>query len=172
VHFQFSHEFDVPLAVVEQAVMSAELPHLLGRRLGWLRSIDTMAHQLEDGVLSRVWRFRARQPLPIPNAQAVTADMMVWDEHWRYRVADHSALWFVVPRPEAEADAGWRRRFDSTGDYELRAISASRTRRTVAGGLKVQLSFVGRAVERLALRELREIYGAEADTLRALCNRS
>ena len=172
MQFQFSHEFEVPLGRVEQAVMSPELPALLGARLRALRSIDTLAHQLDDGVLSRVWRFRALRPLPLLRSRRLTPDMLCWDEHWSYRVADHVAEWFVVPRPEAAGDAPWRRRFDSAGRYQLLELGARRTRRTVTGGLRVDLSLVGRAVERLALGELRKVYAAEADTLRALCNRS
>ena len=172
MQFEFSQEFDVPLAGVEQALMSAELLPLLGRRLASVCSIDPRSLELEDGVLSRVWRFQARKSLPMLPNRVVSNDMMVWDEHWSYRLADHSARWFLVPRPEAKGHPGWRRRFVSTGGYELQAMDPTRTRLAVAGGLQVDVPLVGRAVERFALRELRNIHMAEVETLRALCNRS
>jgi hypothetical protein len=172
VQFQVSHEFEAPLADVERAVMSPELPARLGLRLRWLQSIDTLAHELDDGVLRRVWRFRAREPLAILRRLALSPDMLVWDEHWSYRLCDHAASWYVVPRPEADANAGWRRRFESTGSYQLEGLGAGRTCRTVAGSFQLQWTLVGRTVERLALGELRNVYRAEADSLRTLCNRS
>jgi hypothetical protein len=145
---------------------------LLRARLASVCSIEPKSLDLEDGVLSRVWRFQAHRSLPMLPTRMVSNDMMVWDEHWSYRLADHSAHWFLVPRPEAKGHPGWRRRFDSTGDYELRAIDSSHTQLAVAGGLKVNVPLVGRAVERFALRELRNIHVAEVETLRGLCNRS
>jgi len=135
-----------------------------------LASVDLVAHGTADGVVTRVWRFRARDSLPVLRSLHIDPDRMVWDEHCSYHLAQHRADWRLVPRPDAPSDAPWRARFSSQGTYLLTAVGERRTRLTVLGSFALRLALLGRALDRLAARELRKVYGAEADALRTLCN--
>lgn len=168
MRFEFIHEFDAPLDALELAMMSPELGGTLARALDAIESIQVVEHELCDGVFRRVWRFQGRAPLELLSGREITRDMMTWDERSSYRLSEHSGEWHVVPRPDVDPDAGWRRHFRAEGRYLLDPLREGRTRRKVVGDLVVDVKVVGRVVERLALTELRKAYDAEAEALRAL----
>jgi uncharacterized protein DUF2505 len=170
VRFEFRHEFDAPLDVLELAFMSPDVGRMLVERMPSLESVEPRTHDVGASEFRRVWRFQARAPLRILRGYDVTRDMMTWDEHCTYRLGEHSADWWVVPRPEVEPEATWRRRFNAGGTYRLDPLEDGRTRRTVKGDIAIGLALIGSMVERLAVAELRRAYDAEADVLRALCS--
>ncbi len=169
MQFEISHEFDAPLDAIELAVMSPDLGPLLGATLSALESVAAVEHTVSGRQFRRVWRFQAKAPLAILKTYGVARDMMTWDEHSTYRLDDHAAEWFVVPRAEQDPDAAWRKHFRAAGTYHLDALADGRTRRTVMGDLHVQLKVIGAMVERIAVAELRKAYEAEAGALRSLC---
>ncbi len=169
MQFEISHEFDAPLDAIELAVMSPDLGPLLGDRLASLESVAALEHNLAGREFHRVWRFQAKAPLKILKGYGVAREMMTWDEHSTYRLDEHTADWYVVPRGEADPDAPWRKHFRAAGTYHLDPLSDGRTRRTVMGDLEVHLKVIGAMVERIAVVELRRAYEAEAEALRSLC---
>jgi hypothetical protein len=168
VRFEFTHEFDASVDVLELAFMSPDLGRLLGERMASIESVEPRMHDVGASEFRRVWRFQARAPLRILRGYEVTRDMMTWDEHCTYRLGGHEADWWVVPRPEVEPEAPWRRRFNAGGIYRLDPLEDGRTRRTVKGDITIGLALIGPMVERLAVAELRKAYDAEADVLRTL----
>lgn len=172
MHFQLSHDVEAPLGAVEQAVLSPELGAELQERLPGIRSVETVEHVQRGEVLHRIMRFQARRALGRWPQGRITDEMMTWDEHSIYRLSQHLGEWFVVPRPAAEADAPWRRRFHSAGTYQLASLDDRATRRSVAGDMDIRMPLIGPALERLALVELRRTLAAEADALRSLSTRS
>lgn len=170
MQFEISHELDAPLDALELALMSPDLGPLLGHAMDNVESVQTVAHELDSGTFHRVWRFQARAPLKILRGYDITRDMMSWDEEWTYDKRDRSAAFAVVPRPTVDMDAPWRRHFEARGSYRLDPLSDGRTRRTVAGTIRIDLKLVGRLVERLAVAELEKAYEAEAGVLLSLCS--
>jgi hypothetical protein len=169
VQFEISHEFDAPLDAIELALMSPNLGSELGERFAALETIEALSHQVTDKEFLRIWRYQARAPLKILRGFDIARDMMTWEEHSNYRLAEHRAQWHVVPRPGIEPDAAWRKNFSAKGHYALAPIANGRTRRTVSGVLAISLKLIGSTIERIAIAELRKAYQAEADALRALC---
>lgn len=169
MEFKIHHDFDSSLQDLEQALLSPQLGPLLGEALPSLESVEARRHELVDGALFRVWRFQARAPLPIFASRRITRDMLTWEEEWTYRKPQRTADWNVVPRPGIDPDAAWRRRFRSSGTYQLAPLPRGRSRRTIAGDIGVELPWIGRLVERMAVAELRKAYAAEAQILTTLC---
>jgi hypothetical protein len=87
-----------------------------------------------------------------------------------YRLADHQADWFVVPMGDQSPEAAWRKRFNAGGSYRLVPLADGRTRRTVVGEMAITLKMIGPVVERIAMRDVRKAYDAEADAIRSLCH--
>lgn len=168
VRFHFSHDFDLPIDVLERALVSPALRVELAARLTKLRGIESVRHELAAGELHRVWRYRAAGAPPWLARAASTVELMVWDEHTSYRLSEHAGEWHVVALPDAPADAPWRKRFASAGRYALAALGDRRTRRTVEGTIDIKLPLVDHAVERWASAEIAKVYGAEAAALRTL----
>lgn len=167
--FEFRHEFDATLDALERAVTSADLGPLLGRQLDAIESVEPVEHHLDGAELRRVWRFQARAPLKILQGLAISREMMTWDEHATYSLAEHAGSWHVVWRGEQAPDAPWRRHFRAEGSFRLDALPHGRARRSVRGDLEVHLKIIGPVVERVALGELRKAYAAEARALGVLC---
>lgn len=164
MRFEITHEIDAPLDAVERAVLSPDLGSMLAESLTSIESVETTLHELKDGELRRVLRFQASAPLPIFKSYPVAREAMAWEERWTYRLADRASSWAVFTKDE------WRRYFRSQGSYRLEPSPSGggRTRRVVLGDLEVNLSMLGRVVERMALTEVRKTYDAEADALRRL----
>lgn len=162
MRFEITHEFDAPLEAIEHAAISPELGKNLARRLSSIESVETVEHRREDGEVHRVLRFQASAPLSLFRGASVARDAMAWHEHWRYRLADHSSTWAVLPKEQ------YRRYFRSDGTYTLETCGEGRTRRTVVGELEIHVRVVGGLAERMALSEVRKTYDAEAATLREL----
>jgi hypothetical protein len=168
VQFEIIHEFDAPLDAIELAMMSPDLAPRLLERMASLESVQPVKHDIDEREFRRVWRFQARAPLKILEGYNVTRDMMTWDEHSVYRLDEHRADWFVVPRGDAALDAPWRKHFSASGRYRLEPLPDGCTRRVVNGELTIHLKLIGAMVERIAMSEVRRTYDAEADALRAL----
>jgi hypothetical protein len=162
VRFEIVHDFDVPLDAVEAAALSPELGARLARRLTRIESVETLDHAREDGAVRRVLRFQASAPLSLFRGTTVARDAMAWQEHWSYRLSEHTATWAVLPKEQ------YRRYFRSEGTYRLEPCGPGRTRRTVVGELEIQIALMRGVAERMALSEVKKTYDAEADTLREL----
>ncbi len=161
MRFQIDHEIEAPLEAVEKALLSPDFAPRLKRSLASVESLQTVTHDLGDTELVRVWRFQARAPLGILKGFAAAGEWLSWEERVRYQLADHRARWRIVPQGDDSPTAPWRKYFAAEGLYQLDALTADRTRRTVSGELTVRIKLMGRLVERAALRELRRAYAAE-----------
>lgn len=167
MHFEISHDFDIPRDAVELAVLSPDLAQRLTPRLNGIERVDQREHALRNGVLERVWSYQANVKLPRFAERYVTRDMCAWDEHSTYELRRHASSWKIVPRVKPE----WRQYFDASGTYELIVLGGGRSRRTVRGELELRVPPVFRTVaERMILGEVRKQFDAEAATLRDLAN--
>ena len=171
MRFQIDHDIEAPLEAVEAALLSPDYGPRLGRSLASIESLEPLIHDLDDEELVRVWRVQARAPLGILEGFEAAREWLSWEERVRYRLADHRAHWRIVPRGDDSPAAPWRRYFAAEGHYQLKALTADRTRRTVTGELMVRIKLLGRLVERAALRELRRAYAAEVAVVRSCCER-
>jgi hypothetical protein len=170
MHFEIAHEFDAPLDVLELALMSPELPTRLAEQSDMFETIETLQHDVGEKTFVRIWKYQGRTPLSLLKGYDITRDMLTWEEHTSYTLAEHKASWHVVPRPGVDPDAAWRRHFSARGNFQLDPLSDGRTRRTVSGDLSVKVKVIGGAIERVAITELRRAYKAEAEALRSLCS--
>ncbi len=165
VHFEISHDLDIPRDAVELAYLSPDLAKKMTPRLSGIERVDQREHALKNGVLERVWSFQANVKVPRFAERYVTREMLAWDERSTYEIHRHAASWTIVPRVKPE----WRKLFDAAGTYELIALGEARTRRMVRGDLELRVSPLFRSVaERMILGEVRKTFDAEAATLRDL----
>ena len=165
MHFEITHDFDIPRDAVELAVLSPDLAQRLGSRLSGIEHIDQREHTLKNGVLERVWSFQANVTLPRFAERYVTREMCAWDERMTYELMRHASSWTIAPHVKPE----WRKYFDAAGTYELIALGEARTRRIVRGDLELRVPPLFRKVaERMIVGEMRKTLDAEAATLRDL----
>jgi len=165
VHFQISHEFDVPLDALELAVLSPDLLSRLRRNLSaTMEEVTQKQHELVDGVLTRVWSFQANVKVPVFAKKVVTREMLSWDEQSKYSIKTHVAAWVVVPNVRPE----WQKYFHAEGTYTLLPLASGRTRRVVEGELSLKVPVVQKVAERAILGEVKKTFEAEAATLRDL----
>ena len=165
MHFEITHDFDIPRDAVELAVLSPELAKQLASRLTGIERVDQREHTLKDGVLERTWSYQADVKVPRFAERYVTREMCAWDERTIYQIDRHASSWSIVPRVKPE----WRKLFDAAGTYELISLGEARTRRIVRGELELRVSPLFRRVaERMIVGEVRKTFDAEAATLRDL----
>ncbi len=165
VHFEISHDFDIPRDAVELAFLSPDLAKRLGPRLNGIERVEQREHALKNGVLERTWSYQANVKLPRFAERYVTREMCAWDEHSTYELRRHASSWRIVPHIKPE----WRRFFDASGTYELISLGGGRSRRTIRGELELRVAPPFRNVgERMILGEVRKTFDAEAATLRDL----
>ncbi len=162
MHFEVVHEFDEPLLSIERALLSPELGPRFVSRVSAIESVQTLVYELGGDEFVRVLRFQAGAPLSIFKKYEVARDAMAWEEHFRYRLSEHRSTWQIRTKNE------WKHYFESEGSYTLEALSGDRTRRVVAGSMRVNVAILGAAIERVAMIEVRKTYDAEAETLREL----
>jgi hypothetical protein len=165
VHFEISHDFDIPRDAVELAVLSPDLAKRITPRLTGIERVEQREHALKNGVLERVWSYQANVKLPRFAERYVTREMLAWDERTTYEIHRHASSWTIVPRVKPE----WRKFFDASGTYELISLGEARTRRIVRGELELRVSPLFRKVaERMIVGEVRKTFDAEAAVLRDL----
>ena len=164
MHFEISHEFDIPLDALELAVISPNLCTSLARRLPNMESVQQKEHVLKDGRLDRVWAYRANVKLPVFARAYIKPEMMAWDERSTYDLKKHVAEWYIVPHVKPE----WRKYFTASGTYTLTTLASGRTRRTIQGSLELRVPVLREVAEKLIVAEVRKTFDAEADTLRDL----
>lgn len=158
----------MPIDAVELALMSPGMSEAFAECWEAVDRVERVRHEVDGGRVERVWRCQARAPLKILSGYEVTRDMLTWEEHWSYRMADREGRWHIVPRPGVDPEASWRSHFEMRGDYRLDPLADGRTRRTVSGDLRVELKVIGPVVERIAVAELRKAFEAEAAALGSL----
>jgi Protein of unknown function (DUF2505) len=165
VHFEITHEFDIPLDAVELAVISPTLFQALANKLPSIESVQQKEHVLTEGEsLERVWSYRANLKIPAFAKTYVTREMMAWDETSRYDFKKHASEWTIVPHVKPE----WRKYFSAEGTYVLQVLASGRTRRTVKGTIELRVPLFKQVAEKLILGEVRKTFDAEAATLREL----
>lgn len=164
MHFEFVHEFDIPLDALELAVLSPDLVERLAPRLTNVESLTQREHSLENGVLSRVWAFRANVKLPKFAQNYITKEMCAWDEASSYDLRRHAAEWSIAPNVKVE----WQKYFSARGTYSLIELESGRTKRVVVGDCDLNVPLVRQMAEKLIVGEVRKMFEAEADTLRDL----
>lgn len=164
VHFEISHEFDIPLDALELAVISPNLCSKLAYRLPNIESVHQKEHVLKDGRLERVWGYRANVKLPAFARAYLKPEMMAWDERSTYDIKRHASDWTIAPHVKPE----WRRYFAASGTYELATLASGRTRRTVSGNIELRVPVIREVAEKLILGEVKKTFDAEAETLRDL----
>ena len=164
MHFEIVHEFDISLDALELAVLSPGLIDKLAPKLENVGRVSQKTHSLQNGVLERVWIYRASVKLPSFAQKHVTPDMLAWDEVSRYTLRSHSSAWVIEPHVKPE----WRKYFRASGTYELVPFADGRTRRVVKGDLALNVPVVRQVAERMILNEVRKTFEAEAATLRDL----
>jgi Protein of unknown function (DUF2505) len=166
VHFEITHEFDIPLDALELAVVSPALVDKLGAKVHELgvgiETIRERTRSWNDGVLERVWHYQADIRIP-PFARAyVTREMCAWDEESVYQMSRHRGEWTITPHVKPE----WRSYFASEGTYEIVPLGGGRSRRTIRGELELRVRLVRQMAERLIVGEVKKAFAAEAATLR------
>jgi hypothetical protein len=166
VHFEISHEFDIPLDALELAVISPTLVDKLTAKLAssTIEGIEQKSHDLKNGVLERVWHYQANVKPPAFARGVVTRDMCAWDEETTYDLKRHASTWRIVPNIKPE----WRQYFNATGTYRITSLGDGRTKRVVEGTLELRVPVVRQVAERMILGEVRKTFEAEAAILRDL----
>ena len=164
MHFEISHEFDIPLDALELAVISPNLCTTLARRLPNMESVQQKEHVLKDGRLERVWAYRANVKLPAFARAYIKPEMMAWDERSTYDLKKQASEWTIGPHVKPE----WRKYFAASGTYTLTTLASGRTRRTVHGNIELRVPVVRQVAEKLIVAEVKKTFDAEADTLRDL----
>ena len=164
MHFEITHDFEIPRDAIELAVISPDLFSRLRDRLANMESVLQKQHLLKDGVLDRVWAFQANVKVPVFAKKVVTREMLSWDETSRYELGKHEARWTVMPNIKPE----WRKYFFAEGFYRLEELESGRSRRIISGELELRVPVVQRVAERAILGEIRKTFDAEAETLRDL----
>ncbi|MEO8875950.1 MAG: DUF2505 family protein [Polyangiaceae bacterium] len=169
MRFEIVHEFEIPLDALELAVLSPQLWEKLAARLKNIEVIQQTKHDLEDGVLDRVWSFQANVKIPAFAERYVTKEMCAWKEHTHYSLAKHSSEWTIEPNVKPE----WQKYFESSGSYELRSTKGGSTKRVVTGKLELKVPRGLRELgERMIVSEVKKTFEAEAATLRDLATLS
>ncbi len=165
MHFEISHDFEIPRDAVELAFLSPDLAKHIAPRVSSIERVDQREHALKNGVLERTWSFQANVKLPRFAERYVTREMLAWDEQTTYEIRRHAASWSIVPNVKPE----WRKFLDASGTYELIALGEARTRRIVRGDIELRVSPIFRRVaERMIVGEVRKTFDAEAAILRDL----
>jgi len=164
VHFEITHEFDVPLDALELAVISPDLMGKLAQRLPNIESVQQKEHQLAGKRLERLCSYRANVRLPAFARAYVTPEMMGWDERSTYDIDKHRSEWTIVPHVKPE----WRKYFAASGSYALAELASGRTKRTVSGNVELRVPLFAKVAEKLIVGEVKKTFDAEAETLKEL----
>ncbi len=165
MHFEISHDFEIPLDALELAVLSPNLIEKLGRSLPNIEHVSQKEHAFTDGVLERVWSYQADVKIPGFARSYVTREMCAWDERSTYRIETHSSKWSIVPNVKPE----WRKYFVGSGTYSLKSDHDGTTKRVVSGDLELHVPRVMKRLgEQMILNEIKRTFEAEAIVLRDL----
>lgn len=164
MHFEITHEFDIPLDALELAVISPSLAQKLAHRLEKLEAVQQKEHVLNNNRLERVWSYRANVKIPTFAQAYVKPEMMAWDEKTTYDIKKHAAEWTIVPHVKVE----WRKYFAASGTYVLTTLASGRTRRTVQGSVDLRVRVLRQTAEKLIVAEVKKTFEAEAEALREL----
>ena len=91
MHFEITHEFDIPLDALELAVISPSLVDKFGitvHKLGvGIEKVTERSRSLKNGTLERAWHYQANIKLPKFARGYVTPEMTAWDEQSVYEMA-------------------------------------------------------------------------------------
>jgi len=162
--FEFRHDFDVALDVLELAILSPTLIERLAPRLRHVESVVQTKHHLENGRLERVWSYQADVRIPAFAKGVVTKEMCAWVEESVYEISAHRATWNIVPNLEPK----WQKLFSAKGTYRLAGEGAT-SYRIVEGEVTLDVPRVFSEIAlRLIVGEIRKTFEAEAEMLRAI----
>ncbi len=162
--FEFRHDFDVAIDVLELAILSPTLIERLAPRLRHIESVVQTKHQVEGGRLERVWNYQADVRVPAFAKGIVTKEMCAWEEESVYEISSHRATWTIVPNIEPK----WQKLFSAKGSYRLAAEGVG-SFRIVEGEVRLDVPRVFSEIAlRLIVGEIRKTFEAEAEMLRAI----
>ncbi len=167
MHFEFVHDFDIPLDALELAVISKNLFPELAKRLHGIEGIsqnERLVGTREHARLERCWSYRATMKMPAFARSYVTPEMCAWDEESTYDLSTHASEWTIRPRVKPE----WQKFFAASGTYALSALGDGRTRRTATGAIQLRVPLMRplrQMGEKLIANEVKKMFEAEAATL-------
>lgn len=157
---RIEHEIAAPLARVEAAVLDPELL----RRLPAFASAVAEARELsrhDHGDRIEREALYAAAVLPAFLTAVIPRAWTTWIERTEWDRRTHSATFCIEPQiPRA-----LRRRVSCHGRYELRALSAARTARTVTVFLQIVASGASRRAEAVLAQVITRQFAAEAALL-------
>lgn len=157
MEFRVVHEIAAPLARVEAAVLGPELL----RRLPAFAPVISEARELTrhdhgERVEREALYSAAFVPAPlravIPPAWASWIERSVWDRR------AHAASFCIEP----QIPLALRRRVVCRGSYELRALAAGLTLRSITGVLQIAAPGVSRPAEAMLIRVICQQFAGEA----------
>jgi hypothetical protein len=128
-----------------------------------METVTQTSHELQNGVLVRVWSFAANVKVPDFAKPYITKDMLSWEQRSSYSLKSHEATWEIIPRIKPE----WKKYFRSSGTYSV-VPRGEGSARIVRGELDLNVRVVRAVAERLIVNEVRKTFDAEAETLRDL----
>jgi hypothetical protein len=159
LHWQFEHRIDAPLLRVEAALTGPEMLSQLPAFLPQIRSVELVARSSGPGFLERTARWQPDLGARLP--AFLTPRMLEFDEHTRWDLDQHEAIFEIHPAPQVA------RRVRCAGRYLLREEGRS-TLRSVEGELTIDVPVLGPRMEAAAVRLLQRQFQGEAELLRAL----
>ena len=166
MRFEIVHEFDIPVDALELAVISPSLVDSFAAKVEALavgiEDVTERSRSLKNGVLDRVWHYRASMRIPQFARGYITPEMLAWDEHSVYEMSRHRGQWTITPNVKPE----WRKYFSASGTYEITPLGDGRSRRLVVGELELRVRVVRQVAERIIVSEVKKAFEAEAATLR------
>lgn len=162
--FEMRHEFSLPLAQIERAILHPDLcPRLLGAldRLELMEEIER--HETDAEVVRRV-RVRPRYEVPSFARGRIRREMTEYVEASRYDRKAHRFTYTIHPNiPPA-----WSDKFVSRGSYSLTEAPDARgprTRRHIEVELVLHIPLVGRLAERYIAEQVKANFDQEAKAL-------
>lgn len=140
MHFRIAHDFEIPRDALELAFLSPDLMRKLHERLKGTRVVQRK-HELRNGVLERVWIYKA-------NVRLTST----------YELAKHRSTWEVARKG--------RRWFTAKGTYQLVSTGEAKTQRVVEGDVQINVPVMNKVAERMILAQVKKAFETEAETLR------
>lgn len=160
---QLTHEIAAPRERVEAALLGRQVLARLPAFAPVIREARELSRSGEGGALLRVALYRAAF-VPAPLAALIPSAWATWIERTRWDLRAHAADFVVEP----QIPPALRRRVVCRGCYALLDAGPARTRRTIAGELRIDAPVVGRRAERILARVVAQQFAGEAALLEQL----
>ena len=162
MRFEIVHHFDHPLEDVEAALLDPEVNRQVAARMQTILEIEPLELVEEAGRVRRRVRYLPQPLIKRVGLKKVEPRWMEWTEESEYDLASHRMTFVNRPRVGKVAAL-----MDNRGSVELRA-EGSRTRRVLAGELKIKVPILGRIAEKIIHKTAVGIVDEEARVLGGL----